>query len=358
VTPDDKPPVADRLTHFVQRRLFGLLLTSYALAAIWTAPGIAMRKWEWLPAGGTSVPVSFVLALLAVMLFSAALLTDVSQIRIVSHHPLVLGAALLAVWLGPALLVVIAGWIIPPTINGHATAGLLVGLALVATMPVANSSVGWTQNANGNLGLGLALILLSILLCPWVTPNLLNLLGMSLSPSERAYCEALVGQFSGWFFIVWVILPTAAGLACRYLLTPKRVETFSNAIILASAAALLLLNYINSALAVPRIRESSLSILLPTAALASALSFAGLVLGWILAWIIVVKPGTRAALMFGLSMKHTGLALILATAVLSDQPLAILVIVLATIMQHLTAGIVQWWLQPVGESLRDSHGMS
>ena len=54
---------------------------------------------------------------------------------------------------------------------------------------------------------------------------------------------------------------------------------------------------------------------------------------------------TRSALMFGLSMKHTGLALILAGAVLSDQPLAILLIVLATLMQHLLAGLVQWWLQ-------------
>ena len=74
-------------------------------------------------------------------------------------------------------------------VDGQTTAGLLVGLALVATMPVANSSVGWTQNADGNLGLGLALVVLSILLSPWVTPNLLSLLGMSLSASERAIAK-------------------------------------------------------------------------------------------------------------------------------------------------------------------------
>jgi hypothetical protein len=48
--------------------------------------------------------------------------------------------------------------------------------------------------------------------------------------------------------------------------------------------------------------------------------------------------------MFGLSMKHTGLALILAGAVLADQPVAIFIIVLATIVQHLMAGLVQWWI--------------
>jgi BASS family bile acid:Na+ symporter len=345
VTPDATPPTIDRLAHFVRRRFLWLLLASYALAAVWTTPGLAMRKWEW-PSTATGVPFSFPLLLLAVMLFSAALLTDVSQIRIVSHHPLVLVAALVAVWLGPALLVVFAGWLVPASIDGQPTAGLLVGLALVATMPVANSSVGWTQNADGNLGLGLALVVLSIVLCPWVTPNLLNLLGMSLSADERAYCEALVGQFSGWFFIIWVILPTAGGLAGRYLMTPQRVAKVSSRFILASAAALLLLNYINAALALPEIREASPSLLAATAALAAALSIVGLALGWALAWIIVVKPATRSALMFGLSMKHTGLALILAAAVLADQPLAILIILLATLTQHLAAGIVQRCMWP------------
>ncbi|MCI0333415.1 MAG: bile acid:sodium symporter [Planctomycetes bacterium] len=346
MTADNTTRIGDRLAHFARRKFLWLLLASYALAAAWTAPGLAMRNWEWSSAETAGVPFSFPLLLLAVMLFSAAILTDVSQIQLVSRHPFVLCVALLAVWLGPALLVIVAGWLVPPAIDGQSTAGLLVGLALVATMPVANSSVGWTQNAEGNLGLSLALVVLSILLCPWVTPNLLNLLGMSLSASERAYCEALVGKFSGWFFIVWVILPTAAGLACRYLLKPPRVASMASWFVVASAAALLLLNYINSALALPRIRESSWPLLLSTAALAVGLSLVGLVLGWVLAWIIYVKPATRAALMFGLSMKHTGLALILAGAVLADQPLAILIIVLATLMQHLMAGVVQWWMQP------------
>jgi hypothetical protein len=41
-------------------------------------------------------------------------------------------------------------------------------------------------------------------------------------------------------------------------------------------------------------------------------------------------------------MKHTGLALVLAGAVLENQPLAIFIIVLATLVQHLLAGVVQW----------------
>jgi BASS family bile acid:Na+ symporter len=303
-----------------------------------------MRHWQWSSAKFADVPLSLPLLLLAVMLFSAALLTDLSQIRLVSRHPVVLGVALLAVWLGPALLVLAAGWLVPPMLDNQTTAGLLVGLALVATMPVANSSVGWTQNAGGNLGLGLALVVLTILLSPWVTPNLLSLLGMSLSENERADCEALVNKFSGAFFIIWVILPTAAGLACRYLISPPRVAKAASWFTVASAAALLLLNYVNAALALPQMRDTSFALLLATAVLAVALSIVGLALGWVLAALIRVKSPTRAALMFALSMKHTGLALILAGAVLADQPLAILIIVLATFVQHLLAGVVQWWL--------------
>lgn len=277
------------------------------------------------------------------MLFVAALLTDLKQVRVVSRYPIVLLCALVAVWLGPALLVIAAGWAIPSTMAGQSTAGLLVGFALVASMPVANSSIGWTQSAGGNLGLGLALVVVSISLSPWITPNLLSVLGMSLAESEHDY-EALVNQFSGVFFIVWVILPTAAGFAARYLMTPERVEPARSWLTLVSAAALLLLNYINSVLALPKAYGWPFSLLFLTAVLAISLGAVGIVLGWLIAWLLRLRPETSSALMFGLSMKHTGLALILAGAVLTNQPLAIFMIVLATLVQHILAGIVQWLL--------------
>jgi BASS family bile acid:Na+ symporter len=123
------------------------------------------------------------------------------------------------------------------------------------------------------------------------------------------------------------------------------VARVASSFVLASAAALLLLNYIKSAQAMPHVRESTMALLLVATVLAAALSVVGIVLGWALAWATRVKPPTRAALMFGLSMKHTGLALILAGAVLKNQPLAILVIVLATLLQHVLAGVVQWWIE-------------
>jgi predicted Na+-dependent transporter len=98
----------------------------------------------------------------------------------------------------------------------------------------------------------------------------------------------------------------------------------------------------NASAALPRVHESPAGLVMVTVLLAIALSLGGHVSGWLLAWVLRLSPPTRTALMFGLSMKHTGLALILAGAVLANQPLAILMIVLATLGQHLLAAIVQW----------------
>jgi len=50
------------------------------------------------------------------------------------------------------------------------------------------------------------------------------------------------------------------------------------------------------------------------------------------------------SLVFGLSMKHTGLALVLAGEVLQKEPRVILMIVVATLLQHIIAGAADWWL--------------
>jgi BASS family bile acid:Na+ symporter len=233
--------------------------------------------------------------------------------------------------------------IVPAVIDPQAAAGLMISFTLIASMPVANSSVGWSQSAGGNLGLSLALVVVSILLSPWVTPTLQHYLGTSLGESEREF-EEMVNQFSGLFFIIWVILPTAAGMVGRLILTPARVELARSWFTVISAAALLLLNYLSSVLALPEAHKATAGELLVTLLLAFSLALVGILLAWLIALVFRMRPETRSALMFGLSMKHTGLALIVASTVLDSQPLAILLIVLATLMQHIVAGIVQWWL--------------
>jgi bile acid:Na+ symporter, BASS family len=302
-----------------------------------------MRQWRWLPAALPAAEFTLPLVLLALLLFCAAVQTDVAKIRAIGARPWALVWGALAVWVAPVLLVLVAAVCLPLTVDRAATAGLLVGLALVASMPVANSSVGWTQLVGGNLALSLALVLFTIFLCPWVTPWLLGWLRLTLSSTDQVYFQTLIDSFSGAFFIIWVVLPTAAGLACRHAMGSERVAAIGGWISLTSVLALLLLNYLNAALALQQaLRESPPAVLVTTAVLAVALSAVGLAAGWLIARLMREDAETRLALMFGLSMKHTGLALLLAGVVLVHERLAVLMIVLATLAQHLVAGVVQW----------------
>lgn len=342
----ETPRVIERLAGFVRRRILWLLLGCYILATVLPGPGLAIRNMELSKPLIGDVRLSMPLLLLATLLFCAAILTNLAQLRTVMQRPAVLVLGLIGVWLASSILVAGASIVVPWAVGQEATVGLLVGLALVATMPVANSSVGWSQSAGGNLALSLGLVFFSISLSPWVTPHLLQLLGLSFSSAERAYAEQLVTNFSGTFFIVWVIMPTLLGIVCRGLLGQSRVRAAAAGISVASATALLLLNYSVASLAFPKvIQQPDASVLAITVFLATALSTFGLAFAWLLAKLLASPGDARSALFFGLSMKHTGLALLLANEVLAEQPLALLMIALTTLMQHLLAGIVQWMLQ-------------
>jgi predicted Na+-dependent transporter len=193
------------------------------------------------------------------------------------------------------------------------------------------------------LALSLALVLVTIFLSPWVTPTLLAWLRLTMSAADRSSFEELITNFSGAFFIIWVVLPTAAGLACRHSLGGERVAALRNGLTLTSVASLLALNYVNAAQAFPEVfQHSQPSALVAAVVLAVAVSAVGIAAGWILAKALREGAETRLALMFGLGMKHTGLALLLASEVLVKDQLAILMIVLATLAQHLLAGMVEW----------------
>jgi bile acid:Na+ symporter, BASS family len=344
---DGRTPALARLAEFLRRWCFWLLVGCYAAAALCPTPGRSMRLWQWSLPGIAHADLTLPLLLLALLLFCAALQTNLAQIRSLGARPWALLLATFLVWLAPALLVLVAGATVPALVDEKAAAGLLVGLALVASMPVANSSVGWTQLARGNLAIGLALVLVTIFVCPWVTPRVLGLLQSTLSQPDRTAFQTLIDNFSGTFFIVWVILPTVAGLACRYALGEERVAATASLVKVASVASLLLLNYVNAALALPEvIGQSSPVLLLTTVVLAAAISAIGLAAGWMLSVLMRLEPDIRSALMFGLGMKHTGLALLLAGAALAEERVAILIIVLATLAQHVLAGLIEWRLQP------------
>jgi predicted Na+-dependent transporter len=102
---------------------------------------------------------------------------------------------------------------------------------------------------------------------------------------------------------------------------------------------LLLLNYINAAVAFPSMQSRiSFSGLGAIVVAALVMSIAGLGTARLLGFAARSSPQVIVALDYALMMKNTGLALALANEVLKTQPLVVLPLFVVTLVQHLVAG--------------------
>jgi BASS family bile acid:Na+ symporter len=343
---------AAALVTWMHQHFLWLLVASYLVAAAVPGPGLYLRSFTWGNpyAGEITAPM----LLLALLLFCAAAVVQWEQVWQLLERPGVLLVALLVSWLVPCLFVSLFGGVLTDFLPRE-LASVVVGLALVAAMPVANSSVAWTQNSRGNVALGLGLIVLSIVISPIATPQMLNLMGFALSEEATAQTQELVRRFSGLFFIVWVILPSLAGMIFNRWVGAAEIARNRGTIRLVSAIALLTLNYTNASLAMPQVfeRAAPQSIFI-CAGLAIALQLVGMAVAWVMSRTMSLDEPSTIALIFAFSMKHTGLALVLAGEVLESEPRVILLIVLATLLQHILAAIVDWSMERMKRRARGS----
>ena len=92
---------------------------------------------------------------------------------------------------------------------------ILVGLALVASMPIAGSSTAWAQNADGELALSLGLVLFSTLLSPVTTPLALHSAGLMASGDYALDLHELAAGGTGAFLGICVLAPSLIGIGIR-----------------------------------------------------------------------------------------------------------------------------------------------
>jgi BASS family bile acid:Na+ symporter len=326
-----------------RRNVVWLLLAVYALAAFLPATGDELRGLELgqLPfSSGTFNPTHL---LLAVLLLCVGVSISPNDARNLRRLTLSVSGGLLGSWLLPiaalAMMTIVGGlWNIGPV--GTA---FLAGAVLVVAMPPANSASVWSELSGGQAAMTLWVIILGTLVSPLVTPAV-----VSAFAGAAARPELLAAQSSGGLLEVlfaFVMLPAALGVALRALLdafrnawTPLLIE-FSRTV---SLAALLLLNYINAAAALPQLVTSSF----PAAAAGVVLLtfvLCGLVFALSLAvgrWAGLRTLADRLSFTYVVGMKNTGAALVLASSLLATQPLAVLVPVLYTLAQHFAAAML------------------
>jgi BASS family bile acid:Na+ symporter len=330
-------------SHFVHKRFLWLMIGSYAVAAVLPKWGLWIRdvRLGELTLFGTKTTISLSMAMLAALLLNAGLGVKLSHFRELLRNPRLLGAGLAANLIVPIAFILVvtramAGWH-----NADEVQNILVGLALVASMPIAGSSTAWTQNADGELALSLGLVLFSTFLSPITTPLALHSVGLMATGDYAGDLHELAAGGTGMFLAICVLGPSLAGIAIRRVVGDGRVAAARPQLKLINSAILLLLNYSNASVSLPQaVADPDLDFLVVTLGIVVSLCVLAFATGWSIARFLRANPSQQTALMFGLGMNNNGTGLVLASMSLADHPRVMLPIIFYNLVQHLVAGLV------------------
>src|SRR5690348_2466520 len=154
---DDRRGLMARLAGWLHRHFLGVLFASYAAAASWPGPGLALRGLSVgrVGLGSIRTEASLPVIMLACLLFNAGLVVNTSQLGGLVRRPRTLTAGLSANVLFPIIFILSVAWWMRLWHSFDETQNILVGLALVASMPIAGSSTAWSQNSDGDMALSL-----------------------------------------------------------------------------------------------------------------------------------------------------------------------------------------------------------
>ena len=335
-------PTAAR-SHFVHAHFLGLLIGSYAVAACAPTLGLWVRdasvgEFVWF---GARTRVSLSMLMLASLLLNAGLGVRPDKVRAMLRGPKLLGAGLAANLLIPIAYIfcvthAMAGWH-----SADELQNILVGLALVASMPIAGSSTAWSQNADGELTLSLGLVLVSTLLSPLTTPLALHSVGLMATGDYAEDLHELAAGGTGVFLALCVLAPVVLGVGTRWAAGDARVDAARPRLKLVNSAVLLALNYSNASVSLPQaVADPDPDFLALTLGIVVGLCALAFAAGWLISRLLGANPAQRTSLMFGLGMNNNGTGLVLASMALADHPRVMLPIIFYNLVQHLAAGVV------------------
>jgi bile acid:Na+ symporter, BASS family len=140
-----------RLAHFIHRYFIWFVIGSYVVAGFMPGPGLWIRA---ATAGEVTVfqekiKITLPLVMLAMLLFNAGLGVEMSHLKNVLRRPAILGAGLAANLLIPITFIFVVTQMMRLWHNPDEVQNILVGLALVASMPIAGSSMVGSSAASG-----------------------------------------------------------------------------------------------------------------------------------------------------------------------------------------------------------------
>jgi BASS family bile acid:Na+ symporter len=285
------------------------------------------------------------MVLLAVLLFNSGIGTNIAELAAVLRRPRALLVGMIANVLVPIgfLLLLALGLRCWP--DPDEAQCLLVGLAVVAAMPIAGSSTAWSQNANGSAALSLGLVVLSTVLSPVTTPLTLAAIEPLTWGGYSVALGELCGRGTGTFLLACVVFPSLAGMACRFL-GANRIDRIKPVIKFINSCVLLVLCYINASSVLPKIAaEPDWDFLALCLVVVLTLCLGAFAAGWMIAQLLRAGESQTRSLVFALGMNNNGTGIVLACSALAGLPEAILPVLAYNLVQHLVAGGVNFHLE-------------
>lgn len=336
-----------RLAALAHHNLLWLLAGAYVLAALIPWPGLWLRSVNLTALFPGDVPhVSLPAVLLSFLLFNAGLGTQTQRLLHLVRSPFLLLVGVAATCLLPVAFILATAATMQLWHNPREVQEILVGLALIASMPVAGSATAWAQNADGDLAVSVGLVIFTTCLSPLTTPMILHAVGWMADGDYANALHELASGDVGSFLGVYVLAPSLAGIALRALLGEARLAGWRPSLKLASSAVLLTLCYANAAVALPKIiADPDWDFLAVMLVIVAAMCCAGFIAGAVLGRLTKADRAQRASLMFGMGMTNNGTGLVIAAGALAHIPAVLLPIIFYNLVQHVIAGGVdRYWL--------------
>lgn len=335
----------ESVTRFIHHYFILVIVASYFVGALLPGFGIWMREVELgsVTLLQSKINVSLPTLMLSLLLFNAGLGVKPKELNELAHQPQLLLGGLLGNLVTPLGFIVGISLIMTLWHNPEEVQHILVGLALIAAMPIAGASTAWAQNANGNLALSLGLVLLTTLLSPLLTPLVLHIAGFVTTGDYSEDLHELACDGAVAFLVVWVVLPSLFGLLAQLLAGQARLAQAQSHIKLVNYVILLLLNYSNASLSLPKaLSHPDFDFLVILLAIVVALCISAFATGYLVARIFRTNRANRVSLMFGLGMNNNGAGLVLVSVALADHPEVMLPIIFYNLVQHLIASLVDF----------------
>lgn len=335
--------IIDTLVAFIHRYLIWIIVGSYVLAAVFPDLGIWIREVDLgsFTFMAKKTEVSLPPVMLSLLLFNAALTVTKKDLVHLAHQPQVLLSGLSGNLATPLVFIMAMSVAMKPWHNPAEVQQILVGLAMVASMPIAGASTAWAQNANGNVALSLGLVLLTTFVSPLLTPLVLHTVGFVTTGDYSEDLHELASDGVMTFLGTWVILPSLLGIVMNHAIGERHIGEAKRYLKLINYGVLLLLNYSNAALSLPKaLSQPDVDFLAATLVIVVALCIAAFATGYLLGHLLRANRKDMAALMFGLGMNNNGTGLVLVSVALADHPEVMLPIILYNLVQHVIASLV------------------